>query len=77
MLPEAVHISPGIYFTAEENSEKPHLGDRRESCNQSLPQMGSLTYKWDLYDRTERQEWKRKERKDGVLGFLLLTARHP
>ena len=28
MIPGAVHRSPGIYLTAEENPGKPHLGDR-------------------------------------------------
>ena len=27
MIPEAVHRSPGICLTAEENPEKPQLGD--------------------------------------------------
>ena len=28
MIPGFVHISPGICLTAEENPEKPQLGDR-------------------------------------------------
>ena len=42
MIPVAVHRSPGIYFTAEENPRKPQLGDRlmKGLCDQSPPQMG-------------------------------------
>ena len=29
MIPEAVHISPGIYLTGDENSGKSQLGDHR------------------------------------------------
>ena len=47
MILEAVHRSPGICLTAEENPRKPQLGDRlmKGLCNQSLPQMGSLSSK--------------------------------
>ena len=36
MIPGAVHRSPGIYLTAEENPEKPQLRDRlmKELCDQ-------------------------------------------
>ena len=39
----AVHRSPGICLTAEENPRKPQLGDRlmKGLCDQSPPQMGS------------------------------------
>ena len=42
MIPGAVHRSPGICITAEENTEKPQLGDRlmKGICDQSSPQMG-------------------------------------
>ena len=45
--PGAVHRSPGICFTAEENPKKPQLGDRlmKGLCDQSSPQMGSLSSK--------------------------------
>jgi hypothetical protein len=44
MISGAVDISPDIRLTAEENAEKPQLGDRRMKglCEQSLPQKGSL-----------------------------------
>jgi hypothetical protein len=44
MILGAVHRSPGICFTAEENPRKPQLGNRlmKGLCDQSLPQMGSL-----------------------------------
>ena len=47
MILEAVHRSPGICLTAEENSRKPQLGDRlmKGLCENSLPQMGSLLSK--------------------------------
>ena len=39
MIPGAVHRSPGICLTAEENSKKPQLGDRlmKGLCDQSSP----------------------------------------
>ena len=42
MIPEAVHISPGIYRKAEENPGKLQLGDRLRKglCDQLSPQMG-------------------------------------
>ena len=45
IIPEAVHISPGICLTAEENPRKPQLGDclMKRLCDQSSPQMGPLT----------------------------------
>ena len=47
----AVHRSPGICLTAEENPRKPQLGDylMKELCDQSSSQMsqtGSLPSKW-------------------------------
>ena len=47
MIPGAVHRSPGICFTTEENLRKPQLGDRLKKglCDQSSPQMGSLSSK--------------------------------
>ena len=46
MILGAVHRSPGICLTAEENLRKPQLGDHlmKGLCNQSLPQMGSLSW---------------------------------
>ena len=38
VIPGAVHRSPGICLTAEENPRKPQLGDCL--CDQSSPQMG-------------------------------------
>ena len=40
----AVHRSPGICLTAEENPRKPQLGERLMEwlCDRSSPQMGSL-----------------------------------
>ena len=47
MIPGAVHRSPGICLMAEENPRKPQLGDRlmKGPCNQSSPQMRSLSSK--------------------------------
>ena len=44
MIPGAVDRSPGICLI-EENPEKPQLGDRMINglCDQSSPQMGSLS----------------------------------
>ena len=46
MILGAVHRSSGIYLTAEENPRKPQL-DRlmKGLCDQSSPQMGSLSSK--------------------------------
>ena len=43
----AVYRSPGICLTAEENPRKPQLGDHlmKGLCEQSSPQMGSLSSK--------------------------------
>ena len=43
-----VRGSPGICRTAEEKPRKPQLGDRpiKGLCDQSSPQMGSLSSKW-------------------------------
>ena len=47
MILGVVHRSSGICLTAEENSGKPQLGDRRwRHCYQSSPQMESIPYKW-------------------------------
>ena len=47
MVRGAVHRSPGICLTAEENPRKPQLGDRlmKGPCDQSSPQMRSLSSK--------------------------------
>ena len=47
MMSVAVHRSPSIYLTADENPGKPQLGDRlmKALWDQSLPQMGSLSSK--------------------------------
>ena len=44
MILGAVHRSPGICLTAEENPRKPQLGDcpMKGLCDQSSPQMGSF-----------------------------------
>ena len=58
MILGAVHRSPGIYLTAEENPRKCLLGDRLMNwlCDQSSQQMESLSSKWDRWDRTARQD---------------------
>ena len=49
-------------------------------CNRSLPQKGSLSSKWGRWDRTARQEGRRKEIQkwrvgiEGPEGFLLLRG---
>ena len=40
MIPGAVHRSPGIYLTGEENPWTFQLGNHDEDCEQSLPQRG-------------------------------------
>ena len=47
-IPRTVHRSPGIFLLAEENLGKPQLGDHLINglCDQSLPQMGSLSSYW-------------------------------
>ena len=45
MILGAVHRSPGIYLTAEENPKKSQLVDRLMEGDQSSPQMGSLSSK--------------------------------
>ena len=47
MIPGDVHRFPGICLTAEDNPGKPQLGDclMKGLCDQSLPQMGSLSSK--------------------------------
>ena len=47
MVLRAVHRSPGICLTAQETPRKPHLEDRlmKELCDQSSPQMESLSSK--------------------------------
>ena len=47
MIPGAVHRSHGVCLTAKENPTKPQLGDRlmKGLCDQSSPQMGSLSSK--------------------------------
>ena len=47
MILGAVHRSPGICLTAEENPRILQLGDRlmKEPCDLSSPQMGSLSSK--------------------------------
>ena len=47
MILGAVHRSPGICLTAEENPRKPQLDDRlmKGLCDQSLPKMESLSSK--------------------------------
>ena len=51
MILGAVHRSPGIFLTAEENPRKPQLGDRlmKGLCEQSSPQMGSLSSSNEVY----------------------------
>jgi hypothetical protein len=47
MILEAVHRSPGICLTAEENPRKPQLGNYLMTglYDQSSPQLGSLSSK--------------------------------
>jgi hypothetical protein len=66
MIPGAIHRSPGIYFSTEENPGKPQLGDsRRRLCDQSSPQLESL-----LSCRIAQHAMKRertKEEKDEIM----------
>ena len=54
MSPAAVHKSPGICITAEENPRKPQLGDGliKWLDDQSSPQMGSRREKEGKEERT-------------------------
>ena len=63
MILGAMHSSPGICLTAEENPRKPQPGDRlmKGLCGQSSPQMGLLSSKGGRWDRTARQEGRRKD----------------
>ena len=55
IIPRAVHRSPCIYRKAEQTPGKPQLGDRRWMlCNQSSPQMGSITSNCNRWGRTDR-----------------------
>ena len=47
MILGAVHRSPGICRTAEDNPRKPQLGGRlvKGLCDQSSPQIGSVSSK--------------------------------
>ena len=69
MILGAVHRSPGIFLTAEENPRKPQLGDRlmKGLCDQSSPQMGSLSSNevGRISQHIKKGE-EMKEGKDGV-----------
>ena len=75
MIPGAVHRSPGICLTAKENLGKLQLGDLRMEalCDQSSPQMGSLTSAQHV-KREGRREGKDEEGCGGIL-ILILTRR--
>jgi hypothetical protein len=69
MIPGDVHRSPGICLTAKENPGKPQLGDclMKGLYGQSLPQMGSLAFKWGSLPshevgRTAQHSTSRKEK---------------
>ena len=52
MIPGAVHRSPDIFLTAEENLGISQLGNRlmKGLCDQSTPKMGSLTSKRGVHN---------------------------
>ena len=66
MILEAVHRYPGIFLTAEENPEKPQLGDslmkteRPVIASNGIPylQMSSV----GSYSTSEREKERKKER---------------
>ena len=64
MIPGVEDRYPGIYLTAEESPGKPQLGDHQlRLCDQSLPQMGSLTSKMKsvgLHSTSAREKEGRK-----------------
>ena len=72
MIPGAAHRSLSICLTTEENPGKPQLGDllMKRLCDQSSPQMGSLSSKWCLQDCTARLKGRRKE------GLIWLRIRY-
>ena len=65
IIPGAVHRSLGICLTAEENPEKPQLGDRLKKglCDHSSPQMVPYLHIRSLGSHSTSG---RKEGKDGV-----------
>jgi len=68
MILRAVHRSPGICLTAEENPRKPQLGDHQMKglCDQSIPQMGSHPNEVGRIAQHVRKGEGRKEERDGV-----------
>ena len=65
MILGAVHRSPSICLTAEENPKTPQLGNRlmKELCDQSSPQMDIFPPNEVGSDRTAHHEGRRKERR--------------
>ena len=69
IIPGAVHRSPGIYLTTEENSGKPQLGDSLRKAMRSVIVSNGVPYlqmKW--LDPTAHQG---RRRKDGIIGFII------
>ena len=62
MILEAVHRSPGIYLTVEENSGKRQLGDRlKKAVRQIIASDGVPYFQMRSLDSTARQEGVKKE----------------
>ena len=78
MILGPVHRSPGFCLIAEENPRKPQLGDHliQGQCDQSSPQMGSLSSKGGRQDCTARQEGRRKELRKGRGGRINQCSLH-
>ena len=68
----------GIFLKAEENSEKPQLRDRLiKVVRPVITSNGVLTSKLGQWDRTARQEWRKKEvKKEGRKGGKNLWMSH-
>ena len=73
----AVHRSPDICLTAEENLRKPQLGDRlmKGLCDQSSPQMGYRPPK--EVGRMAQYVRKEKGRNEGKYGSIYLVIMFP
>ena len=72
MILGAVHRSPGICLTAEENPRKPQLVDRlmKELCDQSSPQMGSISPRsLGSHSTSGREKGGKKGMTDGGRGL--------
>ena len=72
MIPGAVHRSPSICFTADENSGNPQLGDRPMQAVRPVFASNEIPFlQMRSQDRIAGQEGRRMERSKGRGGLLL------